>query len=314
MIDLLLDTDIGIDCDDAMAIALALSLEKRGMARLVGVSTCTTRPGASAAVRAIARSYGEQIATSVCGSPPLECDAVDVYAAGLRDRFGERDEGEESVRFLRRKLAGARRPLTLVAIGPLTVIAGLLESGPDDLSPFGGRDLVAASVSTLYVMAGNFVHLEKRYGTRYRHTAEWNVYQDIAAAQLVAERFPVPVVFCPYEAGVDVLTGQYFGAETPVGMAIRLFYANDPDSFPGLYARSSWDPITVAVAAGVDLFDFSPPGKVVVETDGRTDFRPGEGNHRYLIEKNPSEHTAAVLNAFYGTDLQQTCLSTLRKA
>lgn len=311
MIDLLLDTDIGIDCDDAMAIALALSLERQGYVRLVGVSTCTARSGASGAVRAVARACGAQVDTSVCSSA-LQCDSSNVYAAALRDRFGTKDGGEESVRFLRRKLAAAARPVALAALGPLTVVAGLLKSGADDISPLGGRELAVRSVSCLYAMAGNFVHREKRYGGRYPHTAEWNVCQDIAAARYVADHFPGAVVFCPYEAGADVLSGEGFGADTPVGAAIRLFYESAPDLFPGKYARSSWDPVTVAVAAGLDLFDLSPRGKIVVGEDGTTDFSPGGGEHRYIIERHPPAQTAAALNALY--PLSEGAAEALRRA
>ena len=60
---ILLDTDMGVDCDDAVALALTLKAENAGLAELVGVTASTTRRGAVATVNAICRYYGKSRAT-----------------------------------------------------------------------------------------------------------------------------------------------------------------------------------------------------------------------------------------------------------
>ena len=42
---IILDTDIGIDCDDAAAIGMLLQLEEEGKCFVEGITTCTTREG-----------------------------------------------------------------------------------------------------------------------------------------------------------------------------------------------------------------------------------------------------------------------------
>lgn len=312
---LLIDTDIGIDCDDAMAIGAAIALEKKGLIHIEGISTCTAREGASGCVSAITDYYGLSKPTASYFGTPLECDKRNIYAKDVRDAFRKKDSGEESVRFLRKKLASSEDGVILVSLGPMTVIAALLESMPDDISLWSGRELVARKAEALYAMGGNFVAYEDRYKGRYAYGAEWNICQDIPAAQFVVENIPVPVIFSPYETGVRVLSGESFGEGSPVKMSIRLFFERNRDEFEEKFARASWDPITVCMAAGADWFSLSSPGRIAVDDEGKTLFFAGKGNHRYLIEKNQPEQTAEKLDELYA-ELEKNVQSseTRRKA
>src|SRR5205814_10400141 len=82
------------------------------------------------------------------------------------------------------------RSVTLCATGPLTNLQRLLDSGPDDLSGLGGRDLVARKVALLSVMGG-----------RYPEGKEWNFEEDPAAAARVVRDWPSPVLFSGFEIG-----------------------------------------------------------------------------------------------------------------
>lgn len=296
MRELIIDTDIGIDCDDALALAAAVALEKQNKISLCGVSVCTARAGAASAVAAIGKHFGRAIEVSAYGGKPLDCDGVDVYADALRSRYGAVGAGESGVRFLRRKLLQAREKVVLASIGPLSNIAALIGSTPDELSPLSGVDLIAEKVETLYCMGGNFMHLSGA-----APSTEWNVAQDVESCRILVERFPADIVFAPYEVGCDVLSGSVFDESDPVGYAVRLFYQKNPHEFRGEYSRSSWDPITGCAAAGEPFFALSEYGTVHVTADGITQFRPGAGRHRYLIKRQPDGQTARTLDALYAT-------------
>lgn len=299
---LLIDTDIGIDSDDALAIAAALALEKQGVCSVAGISTCTTRSNASAAVKAIAEYYGFFKETATYDGKTLACDKINIYADSLAKLFSTANAEEESVNFLRRKLQTAKEKITLVSLGPLTVIAELLLSSPDAVSPLSGVDLVREKTDALYAMAGNFVSRESRYAGRCNDSAEWNVLQNIPAAQHAIDLCPVPIIFCPFEAGAPVLSGQPFDISSPVGLAIKLLCDNWNTA---ANCRSSWDPITVCEAAGMQLFDISPRGTVTVDDEGNTRFTANEGTHRYLIERTNPDRTADKLNELYKILLNQ---------
>ncbi len=289
---ILIDTDIGIDCDDAIALALAISLEKQGKIEIAGVSVVTAREGATQAVSAIFEHFGASTDVGRYFGKALECDKENIYAKAVKDKFGGKEYFEDSVKYLRRKLASSKDKLTLVAIGPLTNVASLLESEPDEISPLNGVDLVKNKVEILYSMAGNFVHVNanEEFGI-----AEWNVIQDVDACKTVIKLCPVELVFSPYETGYEVLSGKSFDVNDPVGYSVKMFFEAHPSEFCGKYVRCSWDPITVAVASGVNLLDYSEYGKVSVDSNGVMFFKKGKGKHRYLIKRVSSAETEVEL-------------------
>ena len=71
---IILDTDIGIDCDDAAAIGMLLQLEEEGKCFVEGITTCTTREGAVETVRAIIRYYGKDKEIGAMREPGIPCD------------------------------------------------------------------------------------------------------------------------------------------------------------------------------------------------------------------------------------------------
>ncbi|MBQ8885238.1 MAG: nucleoside hydrolase [Clostridia bacterium] len=296
MRNILIDTDIGIDCDDAMAIAAAIALEKQEKIRILGISVCTARMGATSAVAAICNYYGKTADVGCYQGKKLACDERDVYDRALMEKYGEVDFKEESVRYLRRKLVEAEGKVTLVTIGPLTNIAALLLSKGDDISPLNGRELVFEKVDAVYSMIGNFVHINvgEPYGI-----PEWNVVQDIESCRIFVDKCPVEIVFSPYETGYAVLSGKTFTQADPVGYAIYRFFEENPYEFNGQYVRCSWDPITVCEAAGEGLFSLSDYGTVKVDGEGVMSFKKGKGKHRYLIQKESTEVTAEKLEKIY---------------
>lgn len=293
---ILIDTDIGIDCDDAIALALAISLQKQGLIEIAGVSVVTAREGATEAVSAIFEYFNASTDVGRYFGKDLECDKENVYAKAVKDKFGGKEYFEDSVKYLRRKLATSQDKITLVAIGPLTNVASLLESEPDEISPLKGVDLVKNKVEALYSMGGNFVHVNagEEFGI-----AEWNVFQDVNACKTIVNLCPVELVFSPYETGYEVLTGKSFDFNDPVGYSIKMFFEAHPSEFCGKYVRCSWDPIAVAAAAGVDLLDYSEYGKVSVDSNGVMFFKKGKGKHRYLIKRVPANETEEELEKLY---------------
>ena len=49
----ILDTDMGVDCDDAVALALLINYKKAGACDILGVTASSTREGATATIRTI---------------------------------------------------------------------------------------------------------------------------------------------------------------------------------------------------------------------------------------------------------------------
>lgn len=292
---ILLDTDMGVDCDDAVALALTLKAENAGLAELVGVTASTTRRGAVATVNAICRYYGKLKPVGVAARK-IPCDDLNAYASVCADKFGESDTAEPAVKLMRRLLAGSNGKVTLVAIGPLLNVADLLRSGADEYSPLSGEELVEEKVDEVFIMGGSFAANNAAAGGKSVSVcAEWNIVQDVESAQYVVKTLRRPVVFVPHEAGEFVFTRKGEG-DNPVWYAMQKFAEHNGDDMSRPVRRYSWDPIT-CMSVVYDLsrwFALSPYGKVTVTDEGVTEFAEGEGNARFLMLRGGADVYASL--------------------
>ena len=55
---IILDTDIGPDCDDVGALLMLLKLEKAGLCRIAAITHCTSNPFGCGCIDAICRAEG----------------------------------------------------------------------------------------------------------------------------------------------------------------------------------------------------------------------------------------------------------------
>lgn len=160
------DTDMGNDVDDALALSLIHSLQRRGACELLAVTLTNPEPLAGAYVDAVNTFYGNgdiPIGRSP-KSPSVEPNKF-VQLAEVRHVGGERvfphdfDESKSplAVDLLRKVLAAsADGEVVIVQVGFSTNLAALLASGADKFSELDGMDLVKKKVRSLSVMAGAF--------------------------------------------------------------------------------------------------------------------------------------------------------------
>ncbi len=299
MKNVLLDTDIGVDCDDAVALALLLKLEREGKCRILGVTVSTTREGASASVEAICRHYGTEKPIGVMRPPALTCDRINAYSLAVKQKYHTDDVDRDAVDLMREKLAAADGPVTLIAIGPQTNVCRLLKSGADGWSELDGKELVRRKVDCLWVMGGSF---KENYGAvglnPSRPICEWNIVQDVASAQYVAENFPCETVFSPHEAGSRIFTVMR-DEDSPVWYSMLKFAEYNAFPVKPDFLRESWDPVTCLAALEdcSDYFDISGYGSVSVAASGETSFRAGDGRQRILLVKGGFSRLSDRINA-----------------
>lgn len=279
---IIFDTDIGMDCDDAAALGILLNAHKRGECEILAITASTGRDGATATVNAICDYYG------VNGIPVgqmkrmLQCDGVNNYARAVMEKYGTEDVETDAVPLLRKTLAGAAGKVSVIAVGPLSNLEELLKSKADEFSPLCGAELVKQKVDKLYVMIGSFP--QNFGGKRFR---EWNLLQDVPAARYVIENWGTKKVYLPHEIGAAVFTemGQN---ENPVWYSMKNFaIANGVDISNG-YRRESWDPVTCMIALNENnpLFVYSPAGRVTVDGDCVTLFEEKTGGFDKYVSVN----------------------------
>lgn len=278
-LNLILDTDLGSDCDDMMALTYLVYAAHHKGVHLCAVTHSNGCPEGPDACRVFFEHLGESVPP--VGKAVVEMKAYDHYCKEIVARFdksGEVHVYPDAVSVLRRALV-ENHNVVICAVGAMTNIAALLESKPDEISHLDGVSLVRERCEKLVLMAGIFDPAVTRI--------EWNVHLDIPAARVLAERCPVPVIWLPSETGADIITGgpmlEVFGERTPLSLSFC--------RFPGVLkkgGRSSWDPATVlyAVEGCGEFFTETPNGTVTVGDDGKTVYiANGMGKHRILYLK-----------------------------
>ncbi|PLB36802.1 inosine-uridine preferring nucleoside hydrolase-domain-containing protein [Aspergillus candidus] len=298
---LIVDTDLFSDVDDTGALLLACS---HANVSLLGVNLNYPSTYTALAASSLLGYYGHT-AVPIGIKRPLTNDTfLDIYAyqhgeyaskvayhwqtyssLPWMDVTGTWD----SVELYRRVLSQEDdQSVTIASIGFLDNLSNLLASGPDSHSPLSGRDLVAAKVSELAVMGGE-----------YPSGHEFNFFgHNITAAADVVNTWPGRVTFIGFELGRDVYSGGQLmvdGPESdPVNAAYRWYNGYD-------VPRESWDPLTVlyAIEGLGDIFKYGNSGghNHVFPNGSNAWQAEGDGHagqHRYL-KLNVSPAAAGAL-------------------
>ena len=235
---ILIGTDWWTDCDDVAAIAAACRLGNRGVWQIVGIVLNACMPDSAASLDGFLRSETEETiqlgidlaATDFGGNPP--------YQKHLAEKTGSTYTNEDcadGVTLYRTILAGAEDgSLEILEIGYGQVLAALLTSPADGISPYTGRELLTKKVKTIWVMGGKWPSGSENNFNR----AECAI---AGAATLWNEGgCPVPTVFLGYEVGDTVMT-------RPDPDDTLLYGAFCDHNKRGM--RSSWDPMLILAAA-----------------------------------------------------------------
>lgn len=281
---LIFDTDIGNDCDDAMALAVIHALQNRNACRLLAVTLTNPDPLAGRLIDAINTFYGRpDVPIGVNPqSPVVHKESRFLKAAHDHPHDFDPAQSPAAVALLRRMLAAADdASVVIVQVGFFTNLAALLDSPADAASPLPGRELVQRKVKSLSLMAGAFALVR---GQNY--FLEFNVKYDIPAAIKVARDWPTPAVWSGAEIGeavtfpARVVDNDFaYVPRHPIHDTYQLFRATP-------HERPCYDLTSVleAVWPDRDYFALSVPGLVEVLPDSFTKFVPAKnGRDRHLI-------------------------------
>lgn len=195
----LLDTDIGSDIDDAVALAYLL---RQPGCELLGVTTVTGEPEKRASLAdAVCQAAGRTEVPIHVGTElprliaPRQPRAP--HTEALTDAWPHRTFGKENtaIDFLRRTIHARPGEITLLTIGPLTNIALLFALDPE-----------IPGLLKQMVMMGGWYYTRSAEG----HVSEWNILCDPHAAARVFAT-PLPKLTA---VGIDVTNLCKLDADT----------------------------------------------------------------------------------------------------
>ena len=192
-IPIIIDTDPGID--DALAMLLAFKSKKLDIKLITTVAGNVGIETATSNALFLVKKYGYEIPVVKGAKNPLirmPIDASDVHGnSGLgnfkKDRTSANLSGDDASNAMSAVLKSSPEPITIVAIGPLTNIANLIQQHPEAL----------CKIKRLYSMVGSF----DGKGNIVKHS-EFNAFADPEALDIVLKS-GLDIVLSPMELGQD---------------------------------------------------------------------------------------------------------------
>jgi purine nucleosidase len=274
----LLDTDIGSDIDDAVALAYLLCQPR---CKLLGITTVTgNAQGRAQLAAALCRAAGVEVPIYAGIESPLVMESMQAEAPQTQRLKGTQPQfaSGQAIDFLRETIRAHPQQITLLAVGPLTNIATLFARDPE----------IPGLLAELVIMGGKYSDYPTPWGP-----TEWNIIVDPHAAKQVFSA-PVPRIRA---LGLDI-TWQVSMSPDEVAR----YFKRDPLLELVLDWSSVWfaerellhfhDPLAAALLFNPQLCDF-------VAGDISIDLRsePTPGVTSFVTNATSATEVASAVNA-----------------
>ena len=288
-VNIIFDTDIDSDVDDAGAMALLHSYVQQGKVNLLAVVGCCNSGYAAPCIDAINTYYGlPDVPVGIAPTSPggggsrYQQYIAQTYANDINSDY----YAPSALEVYRRTLAAADdNSVVLVVVGTLNNLQDLLQSPADEISPLTGMELVRQKVKLCSIMAGYFPS-----------GSENNMRFDAAASIYVESNCPVPILWSGWEIGSKIITGNtrsQMAEDDPVRKSYDLYFGNTTSG------RESWDltSLMYAVEGAGEWWDVETGTVTIDPKDGSNTWEADpNGKHGILVQKMDPAQVAAHIN------------------
>jgi pyrimidine-specific ribonucleoside hydrolase len=294
---IVIDTDMA--ADDWMAILYLLQRPDVTLKAITvtGAGEAHCVPGVQHALGLVALSSHDDIPVACGREKPLRGDHAfpDSWREGVDSLFGltlTQSEGAASdltaVELLDLIIHSSDEKVTLLSLGPLTNIAEGLQNNPSLVDNLERIYIMGGAVNVPGNVGNSGVQIEN-------DTAEWNIYVDPRAANLVLQS-GAPVTLVPLDATNHVLlTNKFYkrlarNRPTPEAKFVFdvLTMLKDLIDSGGYYF---WDPLAAAILTDESLAAFEGKNLCVIEAEG------SESGRTKVGEECPEVRVAISANA-----------------
>lgn len=304
----ILDTDMGSDCDDVGAMALLHHFADQGKVEILGVIFSSGKiPFGVGIIEAINVYYGRnQIPIGAShdlsfGDPKdkMQAEKLAKDTAAYKNTLIHNHEAFEQTELNRKLLAEAQdNSITYITIGHTKGLYELLRSIPDNISPLNGYDLVNKKIKR-WVALGALGASNENVGA----VKDWNFYKNNSAiyTDFLIDQFPKPAYFV--DAGAKVYTGKSLDTLS-AGNILRTAYRDwlwNMEKKTLIEQRPSWDLATVyyAVMGPDKFFEELAPGVLVFDLKEGSRWVRHRVNplHHFILQKQGNDRDfAKILN------------------
>lgn len=295
---IIFDTDIGPDYDDVGAIALLHAMADSGECKILA-TIGSNKHKRMAAVLSVMNTYfnRKDLPIGVVRGNALDMEAPQKWdsliVANYPHDLKTNEQAQDALKLYRKILAAQPdTSVTIVTVGFITNMANLMQSKPDEYSPFSGEDLIKKKVKLLVSMAG-------RFDNQMRTFKEFNVVKDSAASKIVFDSWPTPIIFSGFEIGVKIHTGLPIVNNNSISNSPvkDVFARSIPLDSNDAKGRMSWDETAVLVAVrGYQNYFDVVKGKIICNINGSNGWDSTGTRDLYLVQKMPIVQIETVLN------------------
>lgn len=271
MKNLIIDTDLGCDCDDAGALALAHLFYNFNIANILCETHCINDESGCKLIDEINAYYGKKFETGIALQSKINPE--EYFGKFVYKIVGKSDgctKYESADKVTSKALEAAEDgSVTLIYIGQLNNLASLLRQH---------YPLVKQKAEKIVVMGGCFAEYDEFYRhNNYSFRGEFNIATDVKSAKEAVSYTDLKIDFVDYTCGANVLTGKAF-SRLENNIVKDIYRLNTTEM------RASWDLVAVLYAMEFkkDFFRVSDYGKVEITDTGKTLFKIGGGKHRYV--------------------------------
>ncbi len=304
-IKVILDTDMGSDCDDVGALAMLNEYSNQGKVKILGVIYSSgTVPYGSGIIDAINRLYGNDDILVGANYNTSVGDTIDKMQAEKLSRdtvaFGNRyihnSDVTEQTKLLRSILANeSNNDVIYITIGHTKGLYDLLVSKPDSISALSGFELAEKKIDKWIALGA----LNAKNSSGY-YTKDWNFFFNGAAeyTKYLVDNFPKPTYFI--DAGSNIMTGKSL-INTPGGNIVRTAYRDwlwNVEKKTLSDQRPSWDLMAVYFAVEKPAKYFS------IFENGYLEFDIEKGC-KWIISDTITQHHYVQQNTGYETELSE---------
>ena len=277
---IILDTDIGSDVDDALALATLLGSES---VNLLGITTVYGDTKLRARI-AHHLCYTANKSIPVFAGVETPLSGREIWSTGSEGKsFSNLNqyalEDRTAVEFLVEAVNQNPGEIEVIAIGPLSNIASAILQAPS----------FAENVKHLWVMGGDFT----------KEKIEHNFKCDITAAKIVLEsEISITILDLPTSQKTIIKKDEIEQIKSSGKLGPILY----TEILNWIQPRNQdWttphDPIAVIAMLEPELFSFSDKGSVQIGEDGKSDWRPNEdGNVKRVSPSKPLEAVSAMIS------------------
>ena len=299
---IILDTDLGGDCDDAAAIVLLNKFHNAGLVKVECMLYSNSFKKGARLTDVINEYYGNRFEIGILKQNQLHIKYNKPFAEKVLDTLnknGEKDYADANTLLYEKLIGAENNSITVICIGQLRNISNFLKS---DFNGVSGRTIFNEKVEKLVIMGGNFSQEGEYFtfcGTKFK--GEYNFITDLDSVFTVIEKVKIPTYYSDFTVGQDIFTlgrlSEKCDEGNPVSLSYKIFQ-NGP--------RYSWDPLTVLFGVfGENGYFATKKGKVSVDKNGKSTFCACENSNSYVVSLIKSKkETDDFVESFFKEEIK----------